>query len=734
MVWFFQWFAFWTFAALLMLPWMLAVYSHVIHSLGRKKLANIVLNEHTAPKVIIFMPCYNEQLDVLLTAIDSIVECDYPTPCLHIFLSFDGEQEKDSYAKTLERLDIPASISKYPGAIDIVRNGVRITVSKFPHGGKRHCQKLTFQLAEKMYGEYAAQRDDLFVLFIDSDCILNDVCIQNFMYEMELKPGGKKKLLAMTGVITSTTGKNSLITLLQDMEYIHGQLFERCVESCCGSVTCLPGALTCIRFSALRKLSKEYFSDHVENCKDIFDFGKTHLGEDRWLTHLLMVGAQRSHQIKMCPGAFCKTEAVQTFKSLIKQRRRWFLGFITNEACMMTDIRIFKRYPALILVRLMQNTIRTTALLFFLMVISLATTSNKISNVPVGFIAISLGLNWLLMIYFGGMLGRYKVWLYPLMFLLNPIFNWIYMVYGICTAGQRTWGGPRADAATADENTTPQQAIEHAEASGNDLNIVPESFSAPTVLRKRSGKLPLQPPDSINGRFTSTESPSEPDYQEDGGDGLSLHEWDNEHSNVSQLPMHPENVSAPSEMSVDSDDVPISLPRRVESIVGLMNARENLLAKADLNEKEEHSDLSHTKDMAGQVSDSDEMETTKHRALDPELISTPVQGEADNGAVYNATAGMRTGNNAQTLSEMLSTPAHGLSEGVPVTGRHASRLSRLTRLGFMRIASTDRIDIESQTHSQPAFGRSTMSSGVPDSSEDTQPRGRRLSKSGPAGI
>jgi chitin synthase len=41
------------------------------------------------------------------------------------------------------------------------------------------------------------------------------VCIQNFMYEMELKPGSKRNMLAMTGVITSTSVKNTLITILQ---------------------------------------------------------------------------------------------------------------------------------------------------------------------------------------------------------------------------------------------------------------------------------------------------------------------------------------------------------------------------------------------------------------------------------------------------------------------------------------------------------------------------------------
>lgn len=316
---------------------------------------------------------------------------------------------------------------------------------------------------------------------------------------MELKPGSKHNMLAMTGIITSTTKKNNVITILQDMEYIHGQLFERSVESGCGSVTCLPGALTILRYSAFRKMAKYYFSDKAEQCDDLFDFGKCHLGEDRWLTHLFMIGAKEPYQIQMCMGAFCKTEAVQTFRSLLKQRRRWFLGYITNEVCMITDIRLWRRYPLLCLVRFMQNTIRTTALLFFIMVISIMTTSKKVADLPVAFMGVSVGLNYLLMFYFGLRLKRFKAWLYPLMFILNPFFNWVYMVYGIFTAGQRTWGGPRADAAAADAHTTPAEAVEQAKAQGDELNVAVNTFRSSLITRRRS--VPVRPDRDIEGQF-----------------------------------------------------------------------------------------------------------------------------------------------------------------------------------------------------------------------------------------
>ena len=384
-------------------------------------------------------------------------------------------------------------------------------------------------------------------------------------------------MLAMTGIITATTVKNSLITLLQDMEYIHGQLFERSVESGCGSVTCLPGALTMLRFSAFRKMAKYYFADKAEQCDDLFDYGKCHLGEDRWLTHLFMIGAKEKYQIQLCTGAFCKTEAVQTYRSLLKQRRRWFLGFITNEVCMLTDIRLWRRYPLLCIVRFMQNTIRTTALLFFIMILSIITTSNKIKNLPVGFIAVSLGLNWLLMLYFGAKLRRFKIWLYPLMFVINPFFNWVYMVYGIFTAGQRTWGGPRADAGAADPHTSPQQAIEHAEATGDDLNVVPETFR-PAAQALRKGSVPLQPSDHLEGRFAPAERLPGGWYQQGNDSGLTLPNMLPRNPNVARIPLHPRD-SFDSFVSNTTGVNSVYMPRRVESIMGDEDRKKYLYAQ-----------------------------------------------------------------------------------------------------------------------------------------------------------
>ena len=61
MVEFLQWFAFWSFAVLLTVPWLFCIYQLVTKQLGRTKRIRQVLDDATAPKVVVVMPCYREE-------------------------------------------------------------------------------------------------------------------------------------------------------------------------------------------------------------------------------------------------------------------------------------------------------------------------------------------------------------------------------------------------------------------------------------------------------------------------------------------------------------------------------------------------------------------------------------------------------------------------------------------------------------------------------------------------
>jgi chitin synthase len=173
---------------------------------------------------------------------------------------------------------------------------------------------------------------------------------------------------------------------------------------------------------------------------------------------------------------------------------------------------------------------------------------------------ISLGLNWLLMLYFAIKLHRWKAVLYPVMFTVVPFLNWIFMVYGIFTAGQRTWGGPRADAGAADAKITPQEAIERAIATGDDLNVVPETFRPAIKSRKRRTRpSALLPSSSVEGRFVSADH--EPQQSvEKGMISPSVSDSD--------LEAHPRRFGHDSLDMSDSEGISIHTPQRVTSLSG----------------------------------------------------------------------------------------------------------------------------------------------------------------------
>lgn len=154
--------------------------------------------------------------------------------------------------------------------------------------------------------------------------------------------------------------------------------------------------------------------------------------------------------------------------------------------------------------------------------------------------------------------------MYPVMFVINPFMNWIYMVYGIFTAGQRTWGGPRADAGKADEKTTATEAIAKAEAAGDDLNVVPETFRfADEAAFREAFQRPLMPSSHLAGRFAPAEELPGGYYRQGNDSGVL-------HSDMTRR--EPETgpcaIASRRESSTDSfmSSTSSIYPRRVESI------------------------------------------------------------------------------------------------------------------------------------------------------------------------
>lgn len=88
------------------------------------------------PMVFIVMPIYNEMPDVLVRAVVSTLESNYPKDKFHLFLAFDEDEVTTAYVKTAHRLGVyltPANLD-YPEYIHTDYYGVRMSLCRFPHG------------------------------------------------------------------------------------------------------------------------------------------------------------------------------------------------------------------------------------------------------------------------------------------------------------------------------------------------------------------------------------------------------------------------------------------------------------------------------------------------------------------------------------------------------------------------------------------------------------------------
>lgn len=153
------------------------------------------------------------------------------------------------------------------------------------------------------------------------------------------------------------------------------------------------------------------------------------------------------------------------------------------------------------------------------------------------------------------------------------------MVYAIFTAGQRTWGGPRADAGKADHHTTPGQAVEQAEKTGDELNVVPETFKP--AMEAAVPKLPhhtvLLPSARLEGRFAPAEELPGGWYRQGNDSGVLRADMTARGMEEGRWRKGFRRDSTESSLSGMSTNESVHVPRRVESIF----APEDALAYLD---------------------------------------------------------------------------------------------------------------------------------------------------------
>ena len=437
------------------LPCFTTIYSRWYYGVGNAMLTP----SQTKFDFVVLLPVYNETYELLVEGIQSIIQQNYPQDKITLHVSFDSPERSTLYLQLLDYFDLHAGDVPYTSYSRFINydntetvygiyQGVRVYIHKFPHGGKRLTQAKTFAVI-KQHTHLDFKKT--IVIFTDSDNYTYNNAFHNLASTFDRFPNK----MALAGFMTCmSSGKNrwNLWNLIQDVEYCSGET-NRSFELLMGTVNCLPGGFTALRFEIFsnhfflndKTIMDKYFG--TLPSKTLTDFHRNYLGEDRYLTHLFHQTLPR-YSLGFSPAARSKTDPPGSFMGLVRQRRRWLLGGLSNEAYMITDIIIAHKFTFLVVFKTIQLAFKCN---FFSQVVMTMFAVSSVGNNDMGSIlmlsitaGVPLLMNWLAACFTAHKLGHYKVIvLQPLMLVICSFVQVFIDFYTMFTFRTRTWGGPR---------------------------------------------------------------------------------------------------------------------------------------------------------------------------------------------------------------------------------------------------------------------------------------------------
>jgi cellulose synthase/poly-beta-1,6-N-acetylglucosamine synthase-like glycosyltransferase len=229
---------------------------------------------------------------------------------------------------------------------------------------------------------------------------------------------------------------------LQEIDYLDHGLFTELIASTLGSVFCLCGTLTFVRLSAWLSISDTYFADKNGKEGNTYNYWLWGLGDDRWLTQLLLLNASSAGALQLDPGVICETRATKSFQELFSQRRRWLLGCIATDVNANFSLAMWNKAFAMQLYRLLYQTIRVPTQ-FALILGVFVYLSDDCPTYLGAIIWTVYVVNWVALLCFGLASRRASTLLYPILLFSTPIFDFVLRCYAIATWRGRSWGGLR---------------------------------------------------------------------------------------------------------------------------------------------------------------------------------------------------------------------------------------------------------------------------------------------------
>ena len=346
------------------------------------RMKHTITRGDTQSKVIIMVPCYNEGDKELRKTIDSVMDTTYPDDNKVLLVVADGnitgKGENMSTPDTLSRI-LGFKQNKADRAYDcksigeltenraklyygtkkdcgrelkymvIVKCGIP-SESGSPRAGnrgKRDSQLLFTGLLNRFHHGRKLNNLDLaikyaldhlqipldeirYLMAIDADTRVDRESLSHMTYSM----GKDDRILALCGETKVDNKAQSWVTMIQVFEYYTNHHMKKAFESVFGCVTCLPGCFTMYRLFSddcrpLLSCDDVYQRYANNNVKTLHEKNLFHLGEDRFLTTLLLRYFP-DMKLSFVPEATCYTIVPDKFSVLLSQRRRWINSTFHN--------------------------------------------------------------------------------------------------------------------------------------------------------------------------------------------------------------------------------------------------------------------------------------------------------------------------------------------------------------------------------------------------------------------
>ncbi|KAJ2639102.1 hypothetical protein GGF40_001131 [Coemansia sp. RSA 1286] len=333
--------------------------------------------------VLMNVPCYTEGEESLKSTIDSMVKTKYddkrkllfivcdgmimgsgndkPTPRIVLdILGVDRDQDTEalSYIALGEGSKQHNMAKVYSGLYEVsghvvpylvvVKCGTPQERTRPGNRGKRDSQIMLMGFFNKVHFDLPMTPLELeiyhqiknvigvspthyeYVLMIDADTVVMPDSLNRMVRSML----HDVKIMGLCGETRLANAKSSWITMMQVYEYFISHHLTKAFESLFGSVTCLPGCFCMYRIRSVDGrpllISKEIINDYSENTVETLHMKNLlHLGEDRYLT-TLMLKHFPYFKNKFNSEAVCLTNAPDSWKVLMSQRRRWINSTVHN--------------------------------------------------------------------------------------------------------------------------------------------------------------------------------------------------------------------------------------------------------------------------------------------------------------------------------------------------------------------------------------------------------------------